>query len=222
MTRINKNEIQDMLDQGRGYKVNPDGSVTITEYQPGMVAYIAGALGWAQTGCDHTVSILEGLTGPPGKLVSYGYTFIKDVGGEISTAIAKGKSVTDGLKTGALKGVYDIGVSYVGGKIFDKIGLGTPDAPDLSKVNVGSVVSIMTGNATTQLKKEVGFKKVMENNGKKLVKAVFVGQGEGQIKAASSKQLMNTIVANSIKGDITGTISGAAGDAGWDAMNNND
>jgi hypothetical protein len=83
-----------------------------------------------QGATDTAINILETVTGPAGGVIKKTYTFTKTFAGDLSE---KGVS-TQSVFTAAVKGMSDVGMDELGGKILPAYDFG--NAPDLSNYDV--------------------------------------------------------------------------------------
>ena len=217
---------QDDFDNARGYHVNPDGSVTVIGYQPGLTDYLVSILTGAQVGCDIGVSTLQNMTGTPGKIVGYTYIGLKNIGKDVSKAIAEGRPISEGLAQGVFDAGVDAAVSYGSDSVFSKIGL-SGEAPDLSQASVTNIYKVATGQAGREEIKDIGINVTTTQVSGKTVKNFVwnstVGGDAPSAVAHTGKSLLTPVLNSSLSGGVAGkavdaAVTDTAQNYGWNAL----
>ena len=224
---LTKEQIQEGIDRGRGYHINPDGSWTAIGYEPTFTDRLVTILTGGQYVCDIGVSTLQNMTGTPGKIVGYSYTYLKNIGKDVSKAIAEGRPISEGFAQGVFDGTIDAGMSAAGDKLLPKIGLGGP-SPDLSKASVGNIYKVATGQAVREDMKGIGISVTKSQVSGKTVKSfawnsTVAGEASGAV-SSTGKSLLTPVLGDSLRGGVASkvvdvTATDAVQNYGWNAIN---
>jgi len=213
---VTQQDMNDAMDKARGYHYNPDGSVTVASYKPGMADYAVVGLNIMQFGCDNAVNILQNLTGPYGKVVNYSYIWLKNIGSGVSTSYAKGTNMGDEVKEGMKNAAFE----SASNAIADVIG---PKGPDMSKADGVSFFKVLMGSGTKKDAAAIGLQKVTIQGKKYSTFKTLVPKYTPPVKLLpgyfqTGKKVIENAAGNALTGDLINIATDVGVKYGRDSM----